>query len=282
MDHDAYRKESRASWGAAASGWKARSERLRQFTMPVTSWMVDAIHPQPGHRVLELAAGTGDVGFLAAELIAPGGELISSDFSPEMLTVAQERAEKLGLPNVRFKQIDAESIDLDAASLDGVLCRWGFMLMADPEAALRETRRVLRPGGRIALAAWADPAANPWNTIAVEELAARGLLEQVVADGPGPFAFAAEGVIAELLRDAGYVDDIEVEALDFTYDYADADDWWATMLDMSQRMGGALAGADDATVAEIRAAVAERGAPYTAADGSISLPARTWVAAATA
>ena len=79
----------------------------------------EALDPQPGDTLLELAAGPGDTGFLAAELIRPGGTLISSDFAPEMLTVAQERAAKLGITNVRFKQIDAEtSIDIEAASID--------------------------------------------------------------------------------------------------------------------------------------------------------------------
>ena len=133
--------------------------------MPVSVWMVDALALQPGYEVLELAAGTGEVGFLAAEQIAPGGTLISSDFSPEMITAAQERAEQMGIANVRFRQIDAEGIDQPAASLDGVLCRWGYMLMADGEAALRETRRVLRPGARVALAAWTRAGENPWASI---------------------------------------------------------------------------------------------------------------------
>ena len=131
--------------------------------MPVSMWMVDAIQPAArGTRVLELAAGPGDTGFLAAELVQPGGTLITSDLAPEMLMVAQRRAEQLGLDNVRFKQIDAESsIDIEAASIDGVLCRWGYMLMADSETALRETRRVLKPGGRLALAAWTGPGGEP-------------------------------------------------------------------------------------------------------------------------
>ncbi len=144
-----YRKESRTRWGQQAKGWAARADAMGRTTMPVSVWLVDALGLQPGNDVLELAAGIGEVGFLAAEQIAPTGTLISSDFAPEMITAAQARAERMGITNVRFRQIDAEGIDQPAATLDGVLCRWGYMLMADPEAALKETRRVLKPGGRV-------------------------------------------------------------------------------------------------------------------------------------
>jgi ubiquinone/menaquinone biosynthesis C-methylase UbiE len=123
---------SRDRWAAVAKGWEAHADAFRANTMPVSSWMVDAIGPQPGHTVLDLAAGIGDVGFLAAEMIAPGGTLITSDVAPEMLSAARRRAEALGIRNVRFRQIDAQTMDLEAASLDGVLCRWGYMLMDDP------------------------------------------------------------------------------------------------------------------------------------------------------
>src|SRR3954451_4004315 len=105
---------------------------------PVSQWMVDAIDPQPGHRVLELAAGSGDTGFLVAELIAPGGTLICSDASEGMLGGARARAEELGAHHVEFRALNAESIALPTASLDAVLCRWGYMLLADPAAALGE------------------------------------------------------------------------------------------------------------------------------------------------
>ena len=137
-------RRARKRWGASARAGR-HADAMRHDTMPVTAWMVDAIAPQPGQTILELAAGPGDAGFLAAELIIPGGTLITTDVAPEMLTAAQERAQELGIHNVRFLQVDAESIDLPAASVDGVLCRWGYMLLADPEAGLRETRRVLRP-----------------------------------------------------------------------------------------------------------------------------------------
>jgi SAM-dependent methyltransferase len=276
------RQESRARWGAAARGWGARAEDIRRVTMPVSAWMVDAISPQPGDRVLELAAGPGDTGLLAAELIRPGGELISSDFVPEMLTVAQERARTLGIDNVRFKQIDAEtSIDIEAASLDAVLCRWGFMLMSQPVTALQESRRVLKPGGRLALAAWAAPDENPWSAIPARELIRRGLEERPAPGEPSQFAWAPEGMIGERLEEAGFVD-YEVGAVDFEYAFGSLEEWWAVTRDLSMRFAAAEAAMDDATKAEIQTAVREAAAPFTAADGSIALPARTWVAAATA
>jgi len=277
-----YRRESRRRWATVADGWLANAERLRRDTMPVSAWMVDAIAPQPGHTVLELAAGTGEAGFLAAELIAPGGTLITSDFSPEMLTAAQRRAAELGLENVRFKQIDAESIDLDAASVDGVLCRWGLMLMADPGAALRECRRVLRPGGRLALAAWAGPEDNPWTTLPGKELVRRGLVEPAPAEGPGQFAWADPALIAERLADAGFVEDVVVEPLELTQEFDGVEDWWGVTRAMSGRVREVIAGLSEEDEAAIVSSLREAAAPYAGPDGRLAMPGKTWVARATA
>jgi len=272
-----YKQQSRARWAESAKAWEAHAEQMRRVTMPVSQWMIDALGPQPGDTLLELAAGPGETGFLAAELIRPGGTLISSDVSPEMLNVAQRRAQELALDNVRFKQIDADtSIDIEAASIDGVLCRWGYMLMADPNNALRETRRVLKPGRRVALAAWAAPEDNPWVSIIGRELTRQGLAEPPKPDEPGQFAWARDGVIAEQLADAGFVE-FEVDSVSFTERYRSFEDYWQTHSTMSSRMREALARAEPAAVAALRDAVRDE-----VGDGPFELGARTWVAVATA
>jgi SAM-dependent methyltransferase len=272
-----YREENRRRWQTVAAGWEKHADNIRRDTMPVSSWMLDALEPQPGHQLLELAAGVGDTGFLAAELIEPGGTLITSDLVPEMLSAAQRRAEKLGVRNVRFRQIDAEAIDQPAASLDGVLSRWGYMLMPDAEAALKDTRRVLRPGGRVALAAWGDPVDNPWTVLPVRELTERGLVE-AMPSGPGQFAWAADGVIQENLEAAGFVE-FEVESVAFAMRYGSVAEWWSASNDMSLRVLERSGRAQDD---EILDALAAHAREWTAPDGSLEVPARTWVAAATA
>jgi SAM-dependent methyltransferase len=279
---DDFRIESRKRWGAQAAGWEARRDQLRTSTMPVSAWLIDALDPQPGQTLLELAAGTGDTGFLAAELVAPTGELITSDFSAEMLATARRRADELGVTNVRFKQIDAEtSIDVPAASVDGVLCRWGFMLMAEPGVALSGARRVLKPGGGGALAGGPGPAAAQWGARPVRELMDRGGSERPAPDAPGQFTWAPDGIVAEQLEDAGFVDH-HVEALDFTVDFASPEDWWEGVSQTSGRVASAIASGPADAVAEARAAVLAAAAEYAQPDGTLRIPARTWVASAEA
>jgi SAM-dependent methyltransferase len=272
-----YRDENRRRWQTVAAGWEAHADQFRRDTMPVTSWMIDAIAPQPGDTILDIAAGIGDTGFLAAELIEPGGTLITSDLVPEMLSAAQRRAEALGIRNVRFRQIDAQVIDQPAATLDGVIGRWGYMLMPDAEAALRDTRRVLKLGARVALAAWGDPQDNPWTVLPVEALVERDLVEPA-PPGPGQFAWAPEGTIEENLDAAGFVE-YEIESLAFTMRYPSIQAWWSASKDMSLRVQEGAAGAEDDEIVE---ALAARTQQWTAADGSLALPARTWVAVGTA
>ena len=277
VDPDAYRRESREGWSRSAAGWLAGAERMSRATMPVSAWLVDALAPQPGHQVLELAAGTGEVGMLVAEAVRPGGEVIVSDFAPGMLSAAQERSAARGVDNVRFKQIDAESIDLEAGSQDGVVCRWGLMLMADPAAALREIRRVLRPGRHVSFAAWAAAAHNPGRSAIDAALGA----PPPDPGAPGMFAWADRATIAAHLDEAGFVE-YEIDPLDFAMEYSGADDWIATTLELSQRFRETYEALGEDGRARLRDALEESAAPHARDDGSIVLPARTWVAWAAA
>jgi SAM-dependent methyltransferase len=278
-DAAAYRTASLERWARAAGGWRTHREAMQAAFRPVSGWLVDAIEPQPGHRVLELAAGPGDTGFLAAELIAPGGTLISSDVVEEMLDAARARAAELGISNVEFRIIDAEWIDLPTADLDGVLARWGYMLLADPAAALRETRRVLRPGGRVALAAWTAPAENPWSAVAMEEARALAGLGELDLDAPNMFAFRDPDRIRSLLEETGFMD-ITIDQVDVLLTYADLDSWWDIALDISTSLAELVGALTPAQRDDLRDAIDARLAPYVATDGSVALPGRTHVAAA--
>lgn len=280
-DHDAERGALHACWEGVAAGWGRQAAAFGEQNAPVARWMIDAAELAPGQRVLDLAAGPGEVGFLAAPLIEPGGTLICSDHSAAMVEVARERAAALGLHNVEFRVLDGEWIDLELASVDAVLCRWGYMLMVDPAAAMRETRRVLRSCGRLALAVWDARESNPWSVIPTSVLVEHGLAMPPVPGVPGPFAITDRAVLEEMLEEAGFTE-IVIDAVEVPRMAPDFDTWWAMHLDISAATLAAFQQADQAQTEAIEAELVRRLRPYTAADGSLSLPGRTLVARALA
>ena len=233
FDANAHRAASLADWEAAAPGWTRRQEAIRRLGWPVSRWMLDAVSPQPGERVLELAAGLGETGMLAAELVAPLGGVIISDQAEAMLDGARARARELGLSNVEFQVLGAEWIDLPLASVEIVLCRWGYMLMADPPTALAETRRVLRPGGRLALAVWDSVQHNPWALLPSLELVERGLASPPPAYGRPVRSRSATRRRARAAPQAGFAE-IDVQSLDVDHRHDSFDTFWETTLDVSR------------------------------------------------
>ena len=206
MTIEAMEKQRREIYGIAeaiAPGWERWRARIEAGTAPVREWMIQELAPRPGDTVLELAAGAGDTGFEAAAIVGERGRLISTDFSPAMVEVAGRRGAELGLANVDYRVMDAERIELDADSVDGVLCRFGYMLMADPAAAFAETRRVLRPGGRLALAVWGAAERNPWASIGFGLLVERGHMPPPEPGRSGPVRDGERGAYAGAARGRG-------------------------------------------------------------------------------
>jgi SAM-dependent methyltransferase len=280
-DLGAVRAEMLERWGRAAAGWGKRAQRVREFGLPVSAWMLDHARLQPGLRVLELAAGPGETGFLAAELIRPGGSVVCSDATDEMLEVARARASELGIENVEFKRIELEWIDLETASVDVVLCKWGLMFAVDPEAALREVRRVLRPGGAVALAVWDEPPANPWATITTRALVELGHTTQPDPDAPGMFALAPPGLLQNLLQNAGFLE-VVVDSVEPPRGFDSVDEYIAETDDLSSMFGDVFDALSDEQRAQVVQRVAELAQPYVGTDGVLRFPARSLVAAAEA
>jgi ubiquinone/menaquinone biosynthesis C-methylase UbiE len=257
VDLDEYREASHESWDRIAPSWEREHEFLMSATASVSERLVARLDPQPGDTVLDIAAGTGDTGFAVAERIGEGGKLISTDFAAAMVEVAKRVGEKRGIENVEYRVLDAERMDLDDSSVDGVVCRWGYMLMADPAAALAETRRVLRDGGRLAFAVWAAPERNLWAAIPGMTLVERGHMPPPEPGAPGIFGLVEPDRIRQLVTGAGFGDP-EIEEVAVRWNYADVADHWAKTLALAAPIAEAFAPLDETEQERVRDLVMER------------------------
>lgn len=269
---------SYAVWEQTAETWTARSAEIEDVAAPAREWVIRELDSEPGDTVLELAAGAGDTGFEVARIIGSEGRLISTDFQPSMVDAARRRGAELALDNVDYRVMDAERIELDDDSVDGVLCRYGYMLMADPAAALSETRRVLRPDGRLALSVWGPPERNPFFSITAMSLVQQGHIEPPDPEGPGIFAMASEERTRELLEGAGFTE-IRTEEVPVRFAFRDVDELFDFTADTAGPIALALRSLSEQERSEVRAGLADAFAPF-ATDNGLELPGVTLVAVA--
>ena len=213
--------------------------------------------------------------------IQPGGALLSTDAAPEMVDVARRRAAELGLTGVRFAVEDAADLSLRDDTVDGLLCRFGLMLVPDMERMAAEIARVLRPGARAVLAVWASPQLNPWMTAAARAALELELTEPPDRSAPGPFRLSDPEQLGNVVL-AGGLEIERLEEVPVTWVGASLDEWWETTRDTSRMLALLL---DDISAEQARAlrTGAERHLQeYIAEDGSLTVPGVARVVAATA
>ena len=235
---------------ALAPSWERRRADVEAVTAPVRDWMLRALAPRPGDTVLELAAGVGDTGFDAADIVGERGRLVSSDLSPAMLAAARRRAAERGVANAEFRALDAERIELETDSVDGVLCRFGYMIMPEPARALDETRRVLRAGGRLALAVWGAPQRNPFFAVSGAGMIRHGHLPPPAPGDPNPFSMADADRTAALLEQAGFAS-VRTEEVPVVFHVPDVAGYLDLVADTSGPVGLALRALADGDRAEL-------------------------------
>ena len=251
---------------AIAPTWERRSGYVEKTCTPVREWMLRELSPRAGDTVLELAAGVGDTGFDAAAIVGESGRLISTDFSPAMVDAARRRGAERGVSNVEYRVMDAERIELEADSVDGVLCRFGYMLMADTATALAETRRILRPGGRLALAVWGPMEQNPFFTTVAISLTQRGHLPPLEPPGPPIFSMAGADRTTALLEGAGF-SGVRTEPVPVRFEVPDADEYLSLISDTAGPLGLAVRGLSETDREGVRADVEDSLARFATARG---------------
>ena len=253
-----------------AAGWEREREERERVAASVTDWLVRELGPKLGDTVLELAAGQGDVGFEVAPVLGENGRLISSDFSPAMAEIARRRSADLGLTNVEHCILDAEQIELADDSVDGVLCRWGYMLMPDPAAALGETRRVLRSGGRLAFSVWSSSTLNPWISVAARVLMTHGHMPPPEPGEPGMFVLGDEDLLHRLVEKAGFTN-VRTEDVAVHSNYPSVDEYVRRSSERGGMFSRAWTEASEDEQERMKEELGEAFAPF-ASDGGYELP----------
>lgn len=263
FDHGQFKRLERAGYDRLGPRYLAAAATRRE----IATALLDAAALAPGQHVLDLASGPGLLARAAAARVGDAALVIASDISQGQLRCCPE------LPRVAA---DGEALPFADASIDRVLCGLGLMFFPDEDAALREMRRVLRPGGRIALSVWAQAAEVPLIECALSCM--RRLLPPPKVARPSIFRCGDPEWLQRRIASADF-HEIEIRPLEFSVTFADAASYWQGFLDIAGGANESLSRLPAATHEALAAGVAEELAPHASPEG-FRLTSRVLIAGA--
>jgi enediyne biosynthesis protein CalE5 len=277
---DELTNQQKAQWSAAAAGWERWGDWFDRNSGNLAGWLCDAAGLKPGDIALDLACGAGQPSATAAGRVRPGGRVVATDLSPDMVAVTARKAQKLGLDNLEAREMDMQALAFPDASFDGATCRFGLMFCPDPVKAASEIRRVLKPGARFATAVWDVPAKNPFFTSIAGVLGEFVPVPPPDPTAPGVFRLGPPGELERVLKAAGF-SGVAVETRPITMNFDSLGEYWQIMTDIAAPLRTAIATLTPDKVDQLRAKVFEALTPHL--DGTnVSLAATPLCASAVA
>ena len=204
LQPDDFRERARKDWTDGVTAWRKWNPELVAQSKSATAAIVEASGAGLGMNVLDLASGTGEPALSLAEVVGAGGQVVATDLVPGMLDVIKDHVERLQITNLTCEQADPENLQFADESFDVVTCRFGVMFIPDIGKAMREIRRVLKPGGRTALVVFGPADMNPYFDSTSGLASRRAKLPPPEPGAPTPFRFAREGSLGEEFGAAGF------------------------------------------------------------------------------
>ncbi len=245
------REQQKKSWDTFSPGWKKWDAQTMRLIQAAGDEIIRRLELRDTEVVLDVATGTGEPGLTIAQRVK-NGHVIGTDLSAGMLDVAQAKAAEQGVRNYETQLADVSELPFPDATFDAISCRMGFMFFPDMMLALREMHRVLKPGGRLATAVWSGPEHNPWVTTIMGAIAKNIPMPPPPAGAPGMFRCAAPGMLADLMRQAGF-QQVTEDVIRGQMQYGTPAEYWQMMTEVAAPVVAAMSNADDDTKAAIKA-----------------------------
>lgn len=253
-----------------ATAWNKWFSLIEGGARDLTLSMLEHAVIAPGQHVLDVATGIGEPALTAADRVGPDGHVLGIDISSEMLSFAKDRAKEAVLENIKFRVMDANSLDIPAGTFDAVLCRWGLMFVDDLDATLRQLHSVLKTGGRISISVWASADEVPSLSLAARVV--HDTLELSAPNEGAKSAFALSDVkaLSKALSAAGF-DQVVVKRIPVNFKFTSPEEYVTYRREVSTPLRAAMAGHNEDDQALAWQAVACALESYRSADGTIHM-----------
>ncbi|MES3005643.1 MAG: methyltransferase domain-containing protein [Patescibacteria group bacterium] len=266
-------EQQRQTWNKFSGGWDKWDQWVTNWLADIGEKLLTEAELNKRDRILDVSTGTGEPGLTAAKRV---DQVIATDLAENMVEIAHKNAEVRGVKNFEAKTADAESLPFSDNEFDAVICRLGVMYFANPSAGVQEMARVLKPGRKVALAAWSEPAKNPWATVASNAIKELLNLPTPPSDAPGVFRYSRPGLLAELLEQVSIEDVKQVEVTGDSV-FESPEHYWEFVIDVVAPIATPLRNADEATREKAKQAIIEASKPYQQ-NGKVIMHYACWVA----